>query len=130
MTRTKRAVLGLTALFMVTLGVLHMVYPAPFLRIMPPWLPAPAALVAVSGVAEIAGGMGLLVPRLRRPAAFGLIAIYIAVFPANVYQAMHAVQVIPGANQSSWTMWLRLPFQALFIANAWWLSKRDSAPPR
>jgi uncharacterized membrane protein len=75
------------ALLFVGAGVAHFVHPEFYARLVPPALPAPRLLVAVSGVAEIAGGVGLLVPKLRRPAGYGLIALLIAVFPANVYMA-------------------------------------------
>ena len=62
-------------------------HPAFYTRIVPPWLPAPALLVQISGCCEILGGAGMLIPRLRRPAGIGLIALLIAVFPANVQMA-------------------------------------------
>jgi len=83
----------------------------------PRWLPAPRLLVYVSGVFEMLGGIGLLVPWVRRWAAWGLIALLIAVFPANIQmlQAAHA------ASASAWTqalLWLRLPLQPLLM---WWV---------
>lgn len=83
-------------------------------RIVPPSLPRPDVLVAVSGIAEIAGGLGLLVPRLRRPAGWGLIALLVAVFPANLYMARsHDPQVTLGL--SLWARLARLPLQLLLI---------------
>src|SRR5438067_429708 len=78
----------LAAAFFVGAGVNHFVKPAFYASIVPPAFPAPAAMVAISGVCEIAGGLGLLVPALRRAAGYGLIALLIAVFPANVYMAV------------------------------------------
>ncbi|MBS2019325.1 MAG: DoxX family membrane protein [Deltaproteobacteria bacterium] len=110
------------ALAMTAVGISHFTAPEGFVKIVPPWLPAPLLLVWVSGVAEIAGGVGLLVPRLRRAAAWGLVALYVAVFPANVHMALHDVQ--PFAFHVSRTaQWLRLPFQAVFIALAVWLAR-------
>jgi uncharacterized membrane protein len=64
----------------------------------------------------------LLVPRVRRLAAFGLVALFVAVFPANVYMAMHDVQPF-AVHVSRAAQWARLPFQAVFIAIAVWLSR-------
>ncbi len=98
-------------------GAFHFLSPAPYLKIMPPALPWPLALVYISGVAEIAGGVGLLIPRLRRAASLGLVALLIAVFPANVYMAVAHVRMT--ANPvPEWLPWARLPLQALLI---WWV---------
>src|SRR5882757_9206006 len=74
---------------MTVIGVMHFVKPEGFVAIVPAQLPAPLLLVQVSGVAEIAGGLGLILPQTRRLAAWGLIALFIAVFPANVNMAVH-----------------------------------------
>jgi uncharacterized membrane protein len=76
---------GLLAVLFIGAGVLHFVAPATYLHIMPPYLPAPLALVYLSGAAEIAGGVGLLIPATRQLAGWGLILLLLAVFPANVY---------------------------------------------
>jgi uncharacterized membrane protein len=103
----------LAALF-VGAGLLHFLKPAPYLRIMPPWLPAPRLLVALSGAAEVAGGLGLLLPATRRAAAWGLLALLVAVFPANVYMLqIHAQLHLP-----AWALWARLPLQPLLL---WWV---------
>lgn len=103
------------AVFFMVAGVNHFISPAIYLGIMPPALPWPLALVYVSGVAEVAGGVGVLIPALRRWAAWGLIALLVAVFPANIYAACHGM-VINGHSVPTWVLWLRLPFQVLFIA--------------
>lgn len=82
---------------------------------MPPSVPWPAALISISGVAEIAGGLGLLLPRTRKLAAIGLIALLIAVFPANIYAAFHGMQ-IGGRTVPPWILWGRLPLQVVLIA--------------
>jgi uncharacterized membrane protein len=119
-----RAVL---AAFMVGIGAFHFLAPANFVKIVPAWLPSPTALVLVSGFFEIAGGVGLLVPRVRRAAAWGLVALYVAVFPANVNMAMYDIQpeglTIPPA-----LLWLRLPFQVGFIAWALWSTGKTKKP--
>ena len=107
----------LSLLFLVT-GTLHFVTPGPFLRIMPPFLPWPGAMVAISGVAEILGAIGLLLPALRRPAAYGLAVLLVAIFPANIYMAVAHIP-FPGIYGESWFQWARLPFQFVLIAWVW-----------
>jgi uncharacterized membrane protein len=101
--------------FFVVAGILHFVKPRVYQRIMPPYLPAPGALVYASGVAEIAGGAGLIPEATRRPAGWWLIATLVAVFPANLHMALHPDEFpkVPGGAAS---LWARLPFQAVFIA--------------
>ncbi len=123
----KRIALWLLAGMMITIGVQHFANPDPFVRIMPPYLPNHRGLVYVSGAFEILGGFGLLVPRVRGLAAWGLIALYICVFPANVHMALNQIQLEPGGNIPKWAMWARLPVQAVFIAWAWWFTKPQRA---
>ena len=108
------------ALAMIGVGVDHFVHPGPFVGIVPRALPAPLALVYVSGLAEAAFGAGLLWEKTRRLSAFGLIALYIAVFPANVNMALNHLslgdQPVPQA-----LLWARLPLQLLFIAWAYYV---------
>jgi uncharacterized membrane protein len=106
-------------------GILHFTIPKPYIRIVPPMLWRPALLVAISGGAEILGGIGLLVPRLRRPARYGLALFLIAVFPANIYMA---VAHIPseGFLGNRWLQWLRLPVQVPLI----WLALHYAKPMR
>jgi uncharacterized membrane protein len=104
----------LIALLFVGSGVLHLVKPDYYMRIMPPWLPAPMALVLISGLFEILGGVGVLVPATRLMAGWGLIALLLAVFPANVQMLLNA-----RAAQAS-ALWIaglvaRLPVQAVLI---------------
>lgn len=96
-------------------GTLHFVIPRAYRRIMPPYIPAPEAMVAASGVAEIAGGVAMLHPRTRRLGGLWLIATLIAVFPANVHMALHPEE-FPGIPGGAVSLWARLPFQAVFIA--------------
>ena len=115
----------LLALLFVAAGVWHFVRPAGYLRIMPPALPAPLLLVYLSGLAEVAGGLGLLLPATRRWAGWGLLALLLAVFPANVYMALiHGQLGIPG-----WVAWGRLPLQLPLL---WWVwrAAQPSAPGR
>ncbi len=115
----------LAALFIGS-GILHFAQHATFERLMPPYLPWPAELVALSGVIE--GGLGvlLLVPATRRPAAWALILTLIAIFPANLYGATSAgtdQPAMPGIPL--WAAWLRLPLQLVLIAWAYWYTRRD-----
>lgn len=120
----------LLAATMVAVGVAHVVEPEPFVRIVPPVLPAPRFLVYLSGLFEILGGLGLLVPWSRRFSGWGLIALYVAVFPANVYMAWSGVSPVPGVEVSPWAAWGRLPFQLVFIAWAWYAAGLGERPTR
>src|SRR5262245_54939350 len=102
-------------------GVNHFVNPDVYVRIMPPYLPWHYELVLISGVFEILGGIGLLVPRLQVAAAWGLIALLVAVFPANVHMALH-MEAYPQFAPA--LLWVRLPLQAVFIAWAYWFTKK------
>ena len=124
MKRLRPALRWVLAVFFVAAGANHFRSPALYLGMMPPWLPWPVVLNAVAGVAEILGGLGLLYAPTRRLAGCGLIALLVAVFPANVHVALQGR--MPGLDVSPLTLWLRLPFQALFIAWVWWVAvKRD-----
>jgi uncharacterized membrane protein len=114
----------LAALFFVVAGINHFREPDFYRKIIPPGLPLPMALVAVSGVCEIAGGIGLLIRPLRAAAGWGLIALMIAVFPANIFMALSTDPGVRG-NFATWTLWLRLPLQAVFIAWVWFVSAHD-----
>jgi uncharacterized membrane protein len=113
---------GLAAIFFVVAGTFHFFRLELYLQIMPPYFPAPQLLVAVSGVAEIAGGIGLLIRPLRRAAGWGLIALLLAVFPANIYMLQHPGQF----HFAPWILWARLPLQGVFIAWVWFVAIRRS----
>ncbi len=116
----------LLALAFIAAGLNHFRNHDFYVRIMPPYLPAHSELVIISGVFEILGGIGLLVPRLQVAAAWGLIALLVAVFPANVHMALHpeiGAERFPGAPPAVW--WVRLPFQAVFIAWAYWFTRTE-----
>ena len=101
--------------------------PGYYEKLVPSYLPAPSALVALSGAAEIVGGVGLLVPRFRQAAGAGLILLLVAVFPANV--EMLRLALVSGS--SAWVetaLWARLPLQALLIWWIWLLSRPDPHP--
>lgn len=110
---TSRNVFFLALLF-VGAGVMHFVIPGSYTSIMPPWIPFQLEMVYVSAVGEIFGGLGLLVPSLRRSAGIGLIALLIAVFPANVQMLANGLH--NGASPFYVAMlFLRLPLQPLLI---------------
>jgi uncharacterized membrane protein len=110
--RTLRQLVGP---FFVFAGVMHFVIPRTYRKIVPPWVPAPEAMVYASGVAEIAGGVGMMVPARRRLAGWWLIATMVGVFPANLHMAMNAEKysAVPGGAVS---LWARLPVQGVFVA--------------
>ena len=95
----------------------------------PDALPWHLALVYVSGVAEICGGLGLILPRTRRAAAWGLILLYLSVFPANVNMAVNHLP-LGGEPVPTWALWARLPAQAVLIAWAWWYTSPSSTTTR
>ncbi|MBX0286838.1 DoxX family protein [Halomicroarcula sp. F28] len=114
----------------VVAGLLHFVVPELYAQIIPPVLPAPLALVYLSGVAEVAVGLGLLWPRTRQYAAWATIALLVAIFPANVYMATSAVVVtgMPGGGDPSAVVrWGRLPLQGVLILWAYWYTDPELA---
>lgn len=122
-----RALLGA---FFIVAGINHFRDPSPYMGMMPPYLPRPELLIMISGVAEVLGGFGVLAPRFRRSAGWGLILLLLAVFPANVQVALHGW---PGVDLPRWVLWARLPFQIAFIAWVYWTclsfeSRRENSP--
>ena len=109
--RAKASRVALAVLFM-AMGILHFAVPAPFARIIPPFLPAPALLVAVSGVFEFLGGLGVLISPTRRFAGYGLIALLLAVWPAN-FQMAHLQW-----RANGWTLYHVRPAPAPAPANS------------
>lgn len=112
------------AVLMATIGVLHFAMPLPFVAIVPSYLPAPLLLVQISGGCEILGAIGILVPATRAAAGWGLILLYIAVFPANLNMALHPLppSLTGGRAVPPIVLWLRLPLQLVLIAWAHWVS--------
>lgn len=112
---------GVLAAFMVFMGVLHFVAIDLFVQIVPPFLPAPRALVWLSAVFDVLLGAGLLVRASRRWSSFGLAALFVAIFPANIYMAVANVDIVglPSwfPHLSETAKWVRLPVQLAFI---WW----------
>ena len=110
-------------LFYLGAGVTHFTSPGFFRQIVPPILPAPALLVAISGAAEILLGLLVMIPATRRPAAWGIVALLVAVYPANVYQALaHPTLVDPPAwmgQPTQTALYVRLPLQFVLAYWAW-----------
>lgn len=124
--RLKRPLLFLMAPAYVVAGVLHFVVPELYAQIIPPVFPAAFALVYLSGLAEVAVGVGLLIPRTRRHAAWATVALLVAIFPANIYMATHGVVIegMPGGGDpSAVARWGRLPLQGVLILWAFWYTR-------
>jgi len=118
-----RKACGLT---FVVAGTLHFLAPKRYETIMPPYIPAHPEMVLASGVAEVAGGLAVLTPGLEQPARCGLLALLVAVFPANVYMATNPndVKGLP-AKLPRWTLWARLPLQFVFAALVMKATEKD-----
>ena len=98
-------------------GTMHFVIPESYMRIMPPWVPWHREMVLLSGACEIAGGVGLLIPRVRRWAGLGLVLLLAAVWPANVQMLLNA----RASHAAAWwqmLLLLRLPLQIVLM---WWV---------
>jgi uncharacterized membrane protein len=115
-------------LLYVLAGMLHFTATPFYTQIMPPYLPWHVELVWISGVAEILLGILVIVPATRIMAAWGIVLLLIAVFPANLHAAMNDVQL---TYRPAWMSqptpaqaWGRLPLQLVFIAWAWWYTRR------
>ena len=109
------------SLMLVFTGISHFTFmKEDFVRMMPPSIPWPRAMVYFTGVCEIAGAVGLLLPEFRRAAAYALIAFFLAVLPANIHAARAAVTL---RGKPATRLWLRIPMQILFIAMAFWSAR-------
>jgi uncharacterized membrane protein len=105
----------LAALFLFT-GTAHLIHPRLFLPVMPPWIPLHLPCILISGIFELAGAVGLLVPNAQVQWATGwmLLLLLVAIFPANIYMA-HAQVKIHGFPSQPWMGWARLPLQPLLM---------------
>jgi uncharacterized membrane protein len=124
--RAQRVSTFIAAAGFVIAGSLHFIKPGPYIKIVPPYLPWHRQLVVISGVFEILGGLGLLFLPLRWMSAWGLVALLVAVFPANLYMAMDPVET-GSASISPLLRWGRLPLQALLIWWVLWCTRRRPA---
>ena len=112
----KLAILAFSSFF-ITVGIDHFINPDFYLAIMPPMLPLHLEAVYISGFFEILGGLGLLLSRFRKISGWGLLALLIAVYPANIYLALTNGAAL---NTTPLIAWGRLPFQFVFIGLAYW----------
>jgi uncharacterized membrane protein len=103
-------------------GVNHFWHPDGYIKLVEAFLPYPLAMIYISGAAELAGGLGLMIPATRRAAAWGLILLLLAIFPANVYQAIHHEQ---WPDTPVWLLWARLPIQPILIFLAYLYTDKD-----
>ena len=87
------------------------------IRMTPQWVPRPRAMVFFTGLCELAGAIGLVIPETRRVAGIALILFFIAVLPANIHAARAGVTL---RGRPATPLWLRVPMQILFIVLAWW----------
>lgn len=118
--------LVLISLIFLVAGFGHILRPEAYAAIVPPWLPRAGLLVAISGIAELAGGIGVLLPTTRRAAGIGLLILLVAVFPANIYML---IQAIAAHKSALWitALWIRLPLQPLLF---WWVYRATVADRR
>ena len=105
--------------FFTYVGITHFTNPDLFLLIMPPYLPWHLELVYLSGAFEIAGGLALMISKLRRTAGWGLLLLLAAVYPANVHMLINDIY-LPDMPQERWLLWLRMPMQFVL---AYWVVK-------
>lgn len=120
MSLIKQILLWVMAAFYIVAGIMHFIRPDYYVPMMPPYLPGHDALIFLSGIAELVLGVAVLVPSLRSMAAWGIIILLIAIFPANLHIALNNVPVFGAAEGAGAMNWVRLPFQLVLILWAWW----------
>tara|TARA_B100001113_G_scaffold286553_1_gene242105 strand:- start:192 stop:626 length:435 start_codon:yes stop_codon:yes gene_type:complete len=120
----KIVLIGLAAFF-INVGVDHFINPDFYLSIMPPAFPLHLEAVYISGIFEILGGIGVLIPRFRRFSGWGLVALLIAVYPANIYMAI-TPEAFPDISISA--LYFRLALQFLFFYWAYSVTKQSFNP--
>lgn len=122
---TRRTTRGqrITGGLFIAAGINHFVVPRAYRAIVPPGFGDPTRVVAISGVAEVAGGVGVLLPRTRRLSGLGLIALLLAVFPANLHMARNSERF---GRIPRWALYARLPLQPLMVWGVW----RTTRPSR
>ncbi len=121
----KQTLKGVFAICIIVAGITHFIAPDTYVKIVPPQLPYPEAIVYISGFFEILGGIGLLIPLVSQAAAWGLVLLLIAVYPANINMAVNNIHLdnVPDGN---WFQAIRLPFQFVLIAWAYWYTRSDA----
>ncbi|MGB5967522.1 MAG: DoxX family protein [Spirulinaceae cyanobacterium] len=122
--KTKAILRVILAVGIIVPGILHFLLPEPFVKIVPEILPFPLALVYVTGIWEILAGIGLLIPSVSRSAAWSLVILLVAVYPANINMAINNIS-LGGVSDSPWFHAIRLPLQFVLIAWAYWYTKKS-----
>lgn len=115
----------LFAVFYILAGVRHFTAPDWYMRIMPDYLPWHAELVFLSGVAEVLLGVMLAIPKTSRLAGWGLIALLVSIFPANIYVFQHQESLHDILPAPWWAHLLRLPLQGVLILFSYWYTRPD-----
>jgi uncharacterized membrane protein len=123
-TRIKSVLKYIFALFFLLAGLNHFRVPDFYTKMIPPYLPRPLFLVYLSGAFEVVLGVALLLPRCRKLAAWGIIALLFAVFPANIHMAVNP-ELFPGYTPAM--LWARLPLQVVFVVWAFWYTRAEAA---
>ena len=113
---------GMAIMFFFTAGSHFSSLKYDIAAMIPPPLTGALWMVYLTGVLEAAGAIGLLIPSLRRPATWGLVALLVALFPANVYAALAGVTI---ARSAATPLWLRTPLQAFWLAVLWYTTLAD-----
>lgn len=119
----KTVLLYVMVVFYVLAGANHFMQPDLYMPMMPPYLPWHRMLIYLSGAAELGLGLAMLSPTFRPIAAWGLIVMLIAIFPANLHIALHDVPLFGRPEGFGMWNWVRLPFQAVLIVWAWWYTR-------
>jgi uncharacterized membrane protein len=126
--RNKELLRVFLSISIIIVGITHFTHTAQYAKIVPPELVYKVSLVYISGFFEILGGVALLIPMLSVLAAWGLVMLFIAVFPANINQAINSIP-IEGIPHHPILYWVRLPFQAVLITWAWWYTRQPQEQP-
>ena len=108
-------------------GLAHFTNRDTYVAMMPPYLPAHLALVYISGVFEVLGGLGLVLGRTRLLAGYGLMALLVAVFPANIHMALNP-ETFASPSLPAWGLYVRLPIQFVVMAWVYWSIQRPAEP--
>ena len=120
MSVVKQLLLWLMGPAYVFAGFMHFYRPDFYMPMMPPYIPWHAAMVFLSGVAEVVLGIAVVIPTTRKLAGWGLIALLIAILPANIHIAVHNIPVFGASAGPGVLGWVRVPFQGVLIAGGWW----------
>ncbi len=116
----------LATIFFLIAGILHFVIPEFYQAMIPPFIPFKDFFIVVTGIAEMAGAIGIQIPKLRKLSGILMMVLLISIFPANIYVA--AVQpALPNLEYSGSSMWWRLLLQPVFIGWIWLVSVKKTA---